>query len=335
MRRFSILCRVIETVFHYGENRSEKPLDVPSGIDLIDAPQTEFIQKFFCRPPAPAFAHFFALPDRSDQFALLQGLQCCQAGHTPYGIDLLRGSGCFRAMIARVSRACTDKGFVRYPSSRARIALACSGLVSSLHRPERFLNCNPRVDELSRFSSTSKLSTSKGFNRVRGFLSAIESPRDSLPPTDVAGELQRILARLVLAPSRFSWVVACSGSTCRRVGVRLPSRAQWHWRSGRLNAGLGSAQTAFSWPATAPQPAASCGFALLDLHGNGNRAPARSSWHSGLAPPAVMPAVDVVDRVLFLPPLADSATDETGRQPVAPAGRRVGLRSHGVRTGRG
>ncbi len=51
---------------NYGENRSEKPLDVPRGIDLIDVPQTEFIQKFFCRPPAPAFAHFVALPDRSD-----------------------------------------------------------------------------------------------------------------------------------------------------------------------------------------------------------------------------------------------------------------------------
>ena len=46
-------------------------------------------------------------------------------------------------------------------------------------------------------------------NRARGFLSAIEDPRDSLPPTDVVGERQRISARLVSAPSRSSWVVVC------------------------------------------------------------------------------------------------------------------------------
>src|SRR6202035_5591156 len=105
-------------------------------------------------------------------------------------------------------------------------------------------------------------------NRWRGFLSAIEDPRGSLLPTAVVGERQRIWARLVSAPSRSSWGVACSESTCRRVGVRVLSRAQWRWRSGRLSAGLGPAQTASSWPSTAPPPAVSCGFALLDLHGN-------------------------------------------------------------------
>src|SRR5580704_3066036 len=169
-------------------------------------------------------------------------------------------------------------------------------------------------------------------NRARGFLSASEDPRGSLLPTAVVGERQRIWARLVSAPSRSSWGVARSESTCRRVAGRLLSRAQWRWRVGRLNAGLGPAQTASSWPSTAPPPAVSC--ALLDLHGNENPAPARSSSHSGPLPPAVIPAVDVVDRVLFLPPLADSATDESGRQAGAPAVRHAGLRRHRVLIGR-
>src|ERR1700686_2826977 len=88
-------------------------------------------------------------------------------------------------------------------------------------------------------------------NQGRGFLSAIEHPRDSPLPTVVVGERQRISARLVSAPSRSSWVVVCSESTCQRVGVRLLFRAQWRWRSGRLNAGLGPSQTGLSWPSTA------------------------------------------------------------------------------------
>jgi len=96
------LCRVIETVFYQGEDRSEKPLDFSRGIDLIDAPQTEFIQEFFCGPPVLTSAHFVVGPDRGDQFSLLQGLECRQAGYTPYGIDVLGGYR-FRAMIARAS----------------------------------------------------------------------------------------------------------------------------------------------------------------------------------------------------------------------------------------
>src|SRR5580704_3031773 len=114
-------------------------------------------------------------------------------------------------------------------------------------------------------------------NRGRGFLSASEDSRGSLLPTAVVGERQRIWARLVSAPSRSSWEVACSESICRRVGVRLLSPAHWRWRVGRLSAMLGPAQTASSWPSTAPPPAVSCGFALLDLHGNRKQAPARSS----------------------------------------------------------
>jgi len=91
LRRFSIFCRVIQTVFRRGEDGAEEPLDFSRGIDLIDAPQTEFIQEFFCGPPVLTSAHFVVGPDRSDQFPLLQGLECRQAGHTPYGIDLLRG----------------------------------------------------------------------------------------------------------------------------------------------------------------------------------------------------------------------------------------------------
>ena len=64
---------------------------------------------------------------------------------------------------------------------------------------------------------------------------------------------------MVSAPSRSSWVVVCSESTCQRVGVRLLSRAQWRWRVGRLSAMLGPSQTALSWPSTAPLPAVSCG----------------------------------------------------------------------------
>src|SRR5580692_9749146 len=53
-----------------------------------------------------------------------------------------------------------------------------------------------------------------------------------------------------------------------------------------------------------------------------------------LLPLAVRPIVDVVERVLFLPPLADSATNESGRQLVAPAVRPAELRRHRARTGR-
>src|SRR5580700_4773747 len=53
-----------------------------------------------------------------------------------------------------------------------------------------------------------------------------------------------------------------------------------------------------------------------------------------LLPLAVRPIVDVVERVLFLPPLADSATNESGRQLVAPAVRPAELRRHRVRTDR-
>jgi hypothetical protein len=133
------------------------------------------------------------------------------------------------------------------------------------------------VHDLANEQEISLCSNNIRDNRWRGFLSAIEDPRDSLPPTVVVGERQRISARLVSAPSRSSWGVACSESTCRRVGVRLLFRAQWRWRVGRLNAGLGPAQTASSWPSTAPPRAVASGFALLDLHGNRKQAPARSS----------------------------------------------------------
>ena len=105
-------------------------------------------------------------------------------------------------------------------------------------------------------------------NRGRGFLSATEDPRDSLLPTDVVGEQQRIWARLVSAPSGSSSVVACSESTCQRVGVRLLSRAQWRWRSGRLNARLGPAQTALSWPSRPSAAAYRCGRIQGDVHGH-------------------------------------------------------------------
>jgi hypothetical protein len=92
------------------------------------------------------------------------------------------------------------------------------------------------VHDLANEQEISLCSNNTRNNRGRGFLSASEDPRDSLLPTAVVGERQRIWARLVSAPSRSSWGVACSESTCRRVGVRLLLRAQLSWRSGRLSA---------------------------------------------------------------------------------------------------
>ena len=130
-------------------------------------------------------------------------------------------------------------------------------------RPVRFAGISPKVIPHDRppvcCVKYSSLNSNLARNRARGFLSAIEDPDDSLPPTAVVGERQRISARLVSAPSRSSWVVVCSESTCQRVGVRLLSRAQWRWRVGRLSAMLGPSQTALSWPSTAPLPAVSCG----------------------------------------------------------------------------
>ena len=86
------------------------------------------------------------------------------------------------------------------------------------------------VHDLANEQEISLCSNNTRNNRGRGFLSAIEAPSAHRRCR------QRISARLVSAPSRSSWVVVCSESTCQRVGVRLLLRAQLSWRSGRLSA---------------------------------------------------------------------------------------------------